>query len=64
MQPSPDLAAAANASPLAAKYGTRLDRESAAEVLAARVEVPRPSRSPTAPKSKPAKPPEGRRATR
>ncbi len=39
MQPSPDLEAAANASPLTAKYGQRLDRESAAEVLAARVEA-------------------------
>jgi uncharacterized protein len=39
MQPSPDVEAAANASPLAAKYGQRLDRDSAAEVLAARVEA-------------------------
>ena len=39
MQPSPDLEAAASASPLAAKYGQRLDRESAAELLAARVEA-------------------------
>ena len=39
MTPSPDLEAAANASPLAAKYGERLDRDSAAEVLAARVEA-------------------------
>jgi uncharacterized protein len=39
MTPSPNVEATANASPLAAKYGTRLDRESAAEVLAARVEA-------------------------
>jgi hypothetical protein len=39
MSPSPDLETAANASPLGAKYGQRLDRESAAEVLAARVEA-------------------------
>jgi DNA helicase HerA-like ATPase len=39
MTPSPDLEAAAKASPLGAKYGQRLDRESAAEVLAARVEA-------------------------
>jgi uncharacterized protein len=39
MTPSAELEAAANASPLAAKYGQRLDRESAAEVLAARVEA-------------------------
>jgi DNA helicase HerA-like ATPase len=45
MQPSPDLAA--TASPLAAKYGQRLDRESAAEVLAARVEAaPKPEEEP------------------
>jgi DNA double-strand break repair helicase HerA and related ATPase len=59
MQPSPDLEAAAGASPLAAKYGQRLDRESAAEVLAARVEaaaepedepVPKPKRTAKAPK--------------
>jgi DNA double-strand break repair helicase HerA and related ATPase len=39
MQPSPDLETAASASPLAAKYGQRLDRESAAELLAKRVEA-------------------------
>jgi DNA helicase HerA-like ATPase len=39
MTPSPDLEAAAKTSPLAAKYGQRLDRESAVEVLAARVEA-------------------------
>ena len=40
MEPAADLAAAAQASPLQAKYGTRVDRESAAELLAARVERP------------------------
>ncbi len=38
MEPAANLAAAAQASPLQAKYGTRVDRESAAELLAARVE--------------------------
>jgi uncharacterized protein len=47
MQPSPDVEAAASASVLAAKYGQRLDRESAAEVLAARVEAaPEPEDQP------------------
>jgi uncharacterized protein len=49
MQPSPDLETAASASPLAAKYGQRLDRESAAELLAKRVEQapePEPEREP------------------
>jgi hypothetical protein len=59
MQPSPDLEAAANASPLTAKYGQRLDRESAAEVLAARVEAaPEPEEEPVLkPKRGQAKPP-------
>ena len=39
MEPAPDLDAAAKASPLWAKYGTRLERESAAEALAKRVEA-------------------------
>ena len=38
MEPASDLEAAAQASPLQAKYGTRVDRESASELLAARVE--------------------------
>src|ERR687897_1789168 len=38
MDPAPDLDAVAKASPLWAKYGTRLERESAAEALAKRVE--------------------------
>jgi uncharacterized protein len=53
MQPSPDLEAAATASPLAVKYGQRLDRESAAELLAARVEAaPEPEAEPEQPKRK------------
>jgi hypothetical protein len=58
MQPSPDLDAAAQASPLAAKYGQRLDRDSAAEVLAARVEAaPEPE-----PRQEPVLKPKGGRA--
>jgi uncharacterized protein len=67
MEPASSLAAAAQASPLQAKYGTRVDRESASELLAARVEqaaeaaepepervrVPRPARRKAA-KPKPA----------
>ena len=37
MTPADDIAAAAAASPLAAKYGTREERESAREILAARM---------------------------
>ena len=38
MEPAPELDTAAKASPLWAKYGARLERESAAEALAKRVE--------------------------
>jgi len=38
MQPAPDVDGAAKASPLFAKYGTRVDAQSAREMLAARVE--------------------------
>ncbi len=38
MEPASGLEAAVQASPLQAKYGTRVDRESASELLAARVE--------------------------
>ena len=38
MEPAPNVDAAAKASALHAKYGTRLERETASEVLAARVE--------------------------
>jgi len=58
MQPSPDLESAASASPLAAKYGRRLDRESAAELLAARVEAaPEPAEPVLKPKRGRAKAP-------
>jgi DNA helicase HerA-like ATPase len=39
MTPADDIAAAAAASPLAAKYGARVDRDSAREMLAKRVEA-------------------------
>jgi len=39
MDPAPDLEAPAKASPLWGKYGTRLERETAAEALAKRVET-------------------------
>ncbi len=38
MEPAPDVDGAAKASPLFAKYGTRVDAQSAREMLAARVE--------------------------
>ena len=38
MKPAADIDGAAKASPLYAKYGTRVDRESARELLAARIE--------------------------
>jgi DNA double-strand break repair helicase HerA and related ATPase len=38
MEPAPNVDATAKASPLWAKYGTRLERDTASEVLAARVE--------------------------
>jgi hypothetical protein len=49
-----DVATAATASPLAAKYGTRLDRESAAEVLARRVEAAPPPEDDSEPEPEPA----------
>jgi hypothetical protein len=42
MGPADDVAAAARASPLWAKYGTRQDSQSAREMLAARLEQPAP----------------------
>jgi uncharacterized protein len=62
MEPAPGLEAAAQGSPLQAKYGTRIDRETASELLAARVEraaeVEAPDRIaiPKAPRRKPATP--------
>ena len=50
MGPAPDVAAAAQASPLWARYGTRLEGESAREVLAARMTEAAPADAPpTAP---------------
>ena len=42
MGPADDVAGAASASPLFAKYGTRLDSQSAREMLAARLDPPAP----------------------
>jgi DNA helicase HerA-like ATPase len=42
MAPADDVAGAAQASPLWAKYGTRVDAQSAREILAARIETPAP----------------------
>jgi hypothetical protein len=52
MAPADDVAGAAQASPLFAKYGTRVDAQSAREQLAARLEAPAPAEKP-APKPKP-----------
>ena len=46
MGPADDVAGAAAASPLQAKYGARLDRESARELLAERLERPAPEAEP------------------
>jgi uncharacterized protein len=46
MGPAPDVAAAARASPLWARYGTRLEGESAREVLAARMAEAAPADAP------------------
>jgi DNA helicase HerA-like ATPase len=54
MGPADDVAAAAAASPLHAKYGTRLDRESARELLAERLEVePEPAEPRRGPVTRP-----------
>jgi hypothetical protein len=42
MGPAPDVEGAAKASPLWARYGERLDNRSAREVLAERLEAPKP----------------------
>ncbi len=58
MEPAPDLVGPAQASPLWAKYGTRLERESAAEALAKRVEEqPEPEAAKPRARSKPPKAP-------
>ena len=46
MGPADDVASAAAASPLAAKYATRIDSQSARELLAARLEAPAPAEKP------------------
>ena len=46
MAPADDVAGAAKASPLFAKYGTRIDSQSARELLAARMQAPAPAGSP------------------
>src|SRR3954463_3452505 len=54
MAPADDVDAAAKASPLWAKYGTRMDNQSAREILASRIEEPGPPpASETAPKRAP-----------
>lgn len=42
MGPADDVSGAARASPLWGRYGTRIDSQSAREILAARVEKPAP----------------------
>jgi uncharacterized protein len=65
MAPADDVGGVAKASPLFAKYGTRVDAQSAREILAARLEQkpapppaaeapPKPAPAPKAPKPKPA----------
>jgi uncharacterized protein len=49
MGPADDMAGAAKASPLFAKYGTRLDSQSARELLAARLDPPPPGEKPSKP---------------
>jgi DNA double-strand break repair helicase HerA and related ATPase len=46
MTPADDVDGAGKASPLYTKYGTKVDRESARELLAARMEQPRPEPDP------------------
>ncbi|HSS56531.1 MAG TPA: helicase HerA-like domain-containing protein [Solirubrobacteraceae bacterium] len=53
MGPAPDVAGAAQASPLWARYGERLDNRSAREILAERLEAPKPL-PPTEPEHVPA----------
>ena len=53
MAPADDVAALATASPLYAKYGTRVDSESAREMLAARLDASGAARPAETPKAKP-----------
>jgi hypothetical protein len=57
MAPADDVDGAAKASPLYAKYGTRVDRESARELLAARIEQrePEPVEKPVLQRKEPAR---------
>ena len=57
MAPADDVDGAAKSSPLYAKYGTRVDRESARELLAARIEQrePEPVKEPVLPRKEPAR---------
>lgn len=57
MGPADDIGAAAQGSPLWARYGTRIDSQSAREMLAARVEKPAPPAA-AVEASQPAAPPE------
>jgi DNA helicase HerA-like ATPase len=54
MAPADDVDGAAKASPLWAKYGTRVDNQSARELLAARLEQQPPAAAPVAPEPAPA----------
>jgi DNA helicase HerA-like ATPase len=58
MGPADDITAAAQSSPLWGKYGTRVDSQSAREILAARLETPAPppaaAEAPAPPKTEPA----------
>jgi len=49
MGPADDVAGVATASPLFAKYGTRLDSQSAREMLATRLDPPAPGQTPAKP---------------
>jgi hypothetical protein len=49
MGPADDVEGAAKASPLFAKYGTRLDSQSARELLAQRLDPPAPGEAPKEP---------------
>jgi hypothetical protein len=53
MAPADDIEGAAKASPLYAQYGTRVDNQSAREMLAERLAAPTPQAAPK-PKPKPA----------
>jgi hypothetical protein len=55
MDAASDVEGAAKASPLFAKYGTRVDAQSAREMLAARIDQHPPDKPPTAAHKKAAK---------